>query len=157
MSLAGSALPRPFSVNFWRPGFRSWEARGAMHESRGHRRRKIYFTGWAVLTAAAFVLRYSLFPDAEERFNLVATYLVTFGFALGAVSTYEHRRLVVDSGWRGRGVLGYLRGWVKTPAAALAADSPGVNPQAELDLRLFNRLAAWLFGSLVVVLPLLAI
>ena len=105
---------------------------------------------------AAFVLRYSFLPGAEERFRLVAAYLVTFGFALGIVSTYERRRLVVDSGWRGSGVFGYLRGWVKTSVAEFAADSPTVNLEAEQDLRLFNRLAAWLFGSLIVVLALLA-
>jgi hypothetical protein len=95
-----------------------------MNQSRGHRRRRNYFAGWAVLTLAAFGSRYLLFPGAEERFRLGVTYLVTFGFALGIVSTYEHRRLVVDSGWRGSGVFGYLRGWVKTTAAEFAADSP---------------------------------
>src|SRR5947209_20253384 len=68
---------------------------------------------------------------------------------------YESRRLALLIGLRGRGVTGYLRGWLKTFAIEIVATDDQVPPQALREWLSFRRWSGYAFVSLVVWIPLL--
>jgi hypothetical protein len=116
-----------------------------------------YVIACLAFTGVILGIRFTVFNNvsSERRLPLALAYILLLAFFLGIAGTYERRQLIVRSGWRGRGTFGYLRGWIKTSAAELTADTPLVNPQSERDLIVFNRFAAWAFGSTIIVVPLL--
>jgi len=116
-----------------------------------------YAIGWIAATAVLLTARFTVFvgTSSEQRLPLAVAYVLLIVLFLGIAGTYERRRLIVRSGWRGRGTFGWLRGWVKTSAAELAADTPRVNPRSEHDLTVFNRFATWVVLTIVLVVALL--
>lgn len=72
-----------------------------------------------------------------------------------SATMYESRRLAVLVGVRGRGVSGYLRGWLKTVAIEIAASDDQVPPEALREWLRFRRWSGYAFASLIVWIPLL--
>jgi hypothetical protein len=118
----------------------------------------LYVIVWVTLASAAVIARFTLLAGttSETRFPLALTVmLLTFAILAGA-NIYESRRLAFAAGLRGRGTLGYLRGWVKTANVDLAVDgSQRVPPEAERQFVVFRRVSGYVFASLILIVPIL--
>src|SRR5687768_12114730 len=84
----------------------------------------MYIGVWAVLVAAAMMVRFTLLAGStsQTRFPLAVAVMVLAFVVLAIGNVYESRRLALAAGLRGRGALGYMRGWVKTANVDLAVD-----------------------------------
>ncbi len=84
----------------------------------------VYIGVWAALVAAAMIARFTVLADttSDTRLRLAIAVMVLTYLVLAVGNIYESRRLALAAGLRGRGALGYLRGWVKTASVELAAD-----------------------------------
>ena len=117
------------------------------------KRLRLYIVIWLGVATIVLAIRFTTlrYVSADERLMLVIAYLLLVGVLLATSKTYESRRLILRSGWRGRGLFGYIRGWIKTTNVEFAADTPSVNREGERELLIFNRVATWLFMSSVII------
>jgi len=92
------------------------------------------------------------------RWHLAAAYLPGTWMPLAVAGVVERRRLALAAGLRGRGTIGYIRGWIKTSAIDLVMNDADAARSTVLrdsvrDFESFSRLmpAALLATAIVVV------
>ncbi len=122
------------------------------------RRTFLYIGVWVAVVSAATITRFTVLAgtERETRFPLAVT-VMALAFALLAIGNmYESRQLALAAGLRGRGALGYLRGWLKTTNVDLAVDGlQRVPKEAERQFVAFRIVATYVFASLFVIVPIL--
>jgi len=121
------------------------------------RRIAAYFIVWGCVIAAAVIWRFAYLrgTSSDHRFPLAEFVMIATAVIFMSATMYESRRLALLIGLRGRGVTGYLRGWLKTFAIEIVATGPEVPPQALREWLSFRRWSGYAFVSLVVWIPLL--
>jgi hypothetical protein len=121
------------------------------------RRIAAYFIVWGCVIAAAVIWRFTYLrgTSSDHRFRLAELFMIATAVIFMSATLYESRRLALLIGFRGRGVVGYLRGWLKTVAIEIAASDDEVPPQALREWLSFRRWSGYALASLIVWITLL--
>ncbi|MEO8035055.1 MAG: hypothetical protein ABI837_11540 [Acidobacteriota bacterium] len=116
-----------------------------------------YFLAWLLVIGTLVIARFTVFSGtaSDDRFALAVGAMAWTAAVLMGSHAYESRRLALLCNLRGRGALGYLRGWVKSAFVEVALNDDHVPSAALREWRLLRLGSGYVFFSLIIVIPVL--